>query len=248
METEVKQSSDIVYRISAWVVANRKQLIIIAVVLAVAGVGASLYSWNSNRREAEANNALSELKPTPSKTGNGTPVAADAYLKVADAYTGTSASARARLLGAGALFESGKFKEAQSEFDKFLQENQESPLTSEAEMGVAASLEAQGKIQEATSKYKEFSDRHPGVSQAKSALARLYVEQNKPELAFKLYQDLMATRNNDTWTEEAQVQAAELLAKYPKLREPSPVTASQPPAMGLSSTNKAVTNLTIGKP
>jgi TolA-binding protein len=232
MESDATQSAD-VYRLITWAHTNRKRLITITVVVAVVGLGIGLYVWNNNRRETQANEALSALKPPTHAPGvQPTPVPAEAYLKVANEYAGTGAGARALLMAGGALFDTDKFKEAGDQFQKFLQGYPENPLATQAQLGVAASLEAQGKAADAAAKYKEFIDRRPqdpAVSQAKSALARLYLVQGKPELALKLYEELVKSRNNDSWTAEAEIQATELLAKYPNLKpKPTPPPAAVP--------------------
>ncbi|MDB6108696.1 MAG: Tetratricopeptide 2 repeat protein, partial [Pedosphaera sp.] len=232
MESDVTQSAD-VYRLVTWAHTNRTKLITLTVAVAVVGLGIGLYVWNNNRHETQANEALANLRPPAHAAGTpATPVPADAYAKVASEYAGTSAGGRALLMGAGVLFDAGKYKEAGDEFQKFLQQYPESPWTIQAQLGVAASLEAQGKSADAAAKYKEFTDRYPqnaAIPQAKSALARLYLVQGKPEQALKLYEDLTKGRNNDSWTAEAEIQAAELLAKYPNLKpKPAPAPIAAP--------------------
>jgi outer membrane protein assembly factor BamD (BamD/ComL family) len=143
-------------------------------------------------------------------------------------------------LGAGALFDNGKFQDAEEAFQKFLQQYPDYPMASQAELGVAASLEAQGKTADAVSRYKDFRDRHPqdsrqlqdpAVVQASVALARLYVVQGKPDSASRVYEDILKNGRGDSWTEEAEVERDQLLAKYPELRPkppaaPAPVTPS----------------------
>src|SRR3954451_19026008 len=80
MESDVTQSADI-YNLVAWAHANRKRLITIAVVVAVVGLAIGLYVWNNNRRETQANDALSALRPQSHGQGvQPTPVPAEAYL------------------------------------------------------------------------------------------------------------------------------------------------------------------------
>src|SRR5437899_646839 len=93
------------------------------------------------------------------------------------------------------------------------------------------------------------------ANEAKSALARLYLVQGKPEMALKLYEDLAKGRNNDSWSAEAEIQASELLAKYPNLKpKPAPapvvaptVTPGLPVATGTSApaASKATTGIPL---
>jgi predicted negative regulator of RcsB-dependent stress response len=237
MESNATQSADF-YNVVAWLDANRKRLIGITVaILVIAGV-ITAYVLYKNHKETQASEALSNLKAPGTAPAKGGPAPADDYIKLADANAGTAAAARALLIAGGIYFDSNKFTDAQTQFEKFLKEYPESPLSSEAMLGVAASLEAQGKKDEAAAKYKELIDRRSGDSvmpQAKSALARIYEAQNKPELALPLYRDLAekAGANNDTWSAEAPIQMEELLTKYPKLRPAPPAPA---PSMPVKST------------
>jgi TolA-binding protein len=229
MESDAAQSADI-YRLIAWAHANRQRLIAFGAGLAVVALGISLWSWNGDRREAAANDALSLLTTKARGGPEATPISGDDYLQVANDYSGTGAGARALLLAGATLFDAGKYADAQKNFERFLAEYPDNPLAAQAELGVAACLEAQGKTGDSAVKYKDFIDHHQGdplLPQAKSSLARLCIALNKPDEALRIYQDMRQTRNNDSWTVEAGLQADELLAKYPNLRPP--------PAPGLGS-------------
>lgn len=247
MENEVKQTTDF-YRLVAWMHANRKRLIVISAVILIAGAGIGIFNWNKSNREAQANEALSNINPPTNAEGSTNAAAAEPYLKVAADYKGTSGGARALLIAGGILFDAGKFQEAQKRFEQFLGEYPDYPLADQALLGVNASYEAEGNLTEAATRYKDFVERHPTAStlpQAKSALARVYLAENKPELALQQYDDLERTRNNDSWTAEAGIQKEELLAKHPNLRkQPTiPAAASSPKIMNppksaaVSSTN-----------
>ena len=242
MEPEVQQSADF-YAFIAWAHANRKRLITGAVVVAVVALGVWLYFLNIEQHEQAANNALASIRPTAATTGEPE-IAPEAYLKVAQDYPNTQAGARALLLAAGANFTAGKFKDAQNEFEQFLQNNSSSSLVDKAQLGVAASLEAQGQIAQAATRYDDFikhNSGNPNLAQAKSALARLYLAQNKPDAALKLYEELAQGHGLDSWSQEAPIQAEEILASHPELR-PKPI-ASAAPAMLSSPTNAVASAL-----
>ena len=229
MDSEATQSAD-VFRLVTWALANQKRLLTGAGVVAVVGFGAWLYSWNASHHQAVASEALSELRPAVGQVENRA-VPADAFNKVADSYPGTAAAGRAVLLAAGALFDNGKYAEAQAQFERFLKDYGDSPWRTEAQVGVAASLEAAGKGDLALSKFKEILDRRPNdatTPQVKSAMARLYLAQNKPDQALRLYEDLVKAHNNDSWTSEAEMQARELLLKHPELKPPAPAPVPAP--------------------
>ncbi len=228
MDSQATTQSADIYDWIAWAHANRKRLIMIVGAIVVVGLAVALYFWNVDRKEADANEALAMIKPPGGVAASASTIPPEAYLKVADDYQGTSAGARARLLAAGDLFDAGKFQEAQSQFERFIQQYPDSTLTAQAELGVAASLEAQGKTADAAAKYKDFADRRPSdalIPQAKSALARLDIAMGKPDQALRLYEELRQGGRNDTWTAEAGIQEQELLSKYPNLRPTPPPAA-----------------------
>ena len=113
---------------AAWAHKNRKRLITIAVIVVAVAVIFGGYYLYENGRETAASEALSDLKQpmTPAKR-RATAVRAQPYLKVADEYSGTSAAARALLIGGGIMFDAGKFDQAKAEFDKFLGQYPEQP-------------------------------------------------------------------------------------------------------------------------
>ncbi|EEF58276.1 tetratricopeptide repeat protein [Pedosphaera parvula] len=231
MDSEATQSTDLI-KLVDWLHKNQKQLIGFVLAIAVIGGGIAFYVANKNRQEVKAGEALSELRPSRATPGTQAPsVPPDAYLKVANEHPGTSAGGQALLLAGGALFEAGKFKEAQAQFDRFLGEHGDSALASQARIGVAASLEAQGEDAQAAAKYQALISSQPNdsvIPQAKSALARLYEKQGKYADALRLYQELTKQGNNDSWSAEAGIQIEELLAKHPELRPVAPVAPTSP--------------------
>ncbi len=195
-----------------WFDANRQKLIKIAIVAAIGALVVSYYVWSSNQQETNASAALSDVKP-----GAG---AADDYLKLASQYPKTTAAPRAVLLAAGDLFATGKYTEAQAQFERLLRDYTDSPFRVPALLGVAASLDAQGNIAEATTRYSDIIQRYSkdaATAQAKSALARLHEIAGKPALALALYEDLQKTEAYNSFGLEANIRRLALLAKYPEL-------------------------------
>jgi predicted negative regulator of RcsB-dependent stress response len=233
MEKEANQGGDF-YALVAWANKNRKQLTwTVGLVLAVVAA-AGFYFMHKNSREASANEAFFALKqPVP---GQDTPTAAmaDQFAQVANDYPETSGGARAMLVAGGIYFEAGEFEKSRVIFQRLLSEHPDFPLANTAAVGIAASLEAEGKTAEATARYEEIVRRGTPDStapQARSALARLYTEQNHPDRALEMYKQMLETRSGDSWTMEAQVQVRELLEKYPQLRQQlAPPTAPSIPA------------------
>jgi len=227
MDNEVKHTADL-YRLVAWAHARRKQLLWISVAVVAVGAIIGIYVWHKNYTETVAAESLSKLK-SPIASETTTANLADPFIKLANDFPGTGAAPRALLTAGGILFDAGKFKEAQTQFERILGDYADFPLATQASLGVATCLESQGKIPEAISRYDDFIKRNPmdsALPQAKSALARLYAAQNKPEKALEIYNDLARSKNPDSWSSEAGIQAEELLQRYPKLRKPVAVPAA----------------------
>ena len=217
MDADTKRSMQF-YDALAWLDANRQKVAIAALVLAALVVVYLFWDWRKDVKAQEANKAIFALDTGlgANRPANLNP---ESYLKVASEYQGTPAGEHAALLAAGALFDAKKFAEAHAQFDKFLKENAESPLAAQAAYGVAASLEAQGKVTEAITKYKEVTTRYGSESVgglAKLSLARLYEKQNQPEEALRLYDDLTRAMDS-TWGMQARQLRADLLEAHPNL-------------------------------
>ena len=96
------------------------------------------------------------------------------------------------MLAARELFLGGKYAEAQQEFSKFVASHPGHPLLPQANVGIAASLEAQGKISDAMQQYKKISALYSTdpniILPVKLTLARLNEAENKPDEAVRLLQ------------------------------------------------------------
>jgi tetratricopeptide (TPR) repeat protein len=233
MDKEIKhQSGGDFYTFVAWAHANRKQLTWALGGLAAVGLAIGLYFMHKQSREDDANAAFCALNLPSTAPEAATPALAAQFAQVADNYPGTSGGAHALLAAGEIYFEAGQFAQAQQMFERFLAERGDSPLASEAAVGVAASLEVQGKLPEAAAHYEAMLQRGQDSTwpQVKSALARIYTEQNQPDRALQQYKEMLQVNNNDSWTMEARVQAGELLEKYPNLRQqvaaPAPTTSA----------------------
>ncbi len=239
MEVETTQSADRFYRLMGWLHANQKRILIGVIVVAVIGLVAGLVTWKKNADEADANAQLFALPAPVGMMGKSGPVSPTPLLDLARQYPNTPGGEYAQLLGAETLFLEGKYPEAQQEFARFLTDHVESVLLAQAKMGVAASLEAQGKTSEAVQKYQELVSGYPSdaniVTPAKLTLARLFEEENKPQQALTFYSELARIQNPyDPWAAEARERGQLLLAKHPELRRaeaaptPAPFSLSQP--------------------
>jgi len=256
MESESSQSGGMI-GLLAWFEVHKKQVAIgAAAVLVVVFLGVIVVQHQA-RKELSASEALSDVRGLLSP-GASTPAGtAEALSTVASEHGGTKAAARALLVSAGLLFSEAKsatdYAEAEKRFKQLTQEYPESAWVPQAHVGIAASLAAQGKAAEATTKYEEINRRFasaPIFDQSRLALARLY-ETSKPEEAIKLYDELTKANPgapNSVIAMEAAMREDDLLKARPELAKvkaalnppPAPLpSAVTPPVQITPMTNTA---------
>jgi TolA-binding protein len=194
----------------------------------------SFYSWQRDQKEITAGKALTQSmlsvpsiprNPTASQLAELYSKQADVYLKIAGDHQGTSAGQRALLQGAAMLFEAERYADAQTQFQKFLDAHPDGFFASQAALGVATSLDAQGKTDLAAGAYQRvinISSDLTVANAAKFALAQIDERQNKLSDARNLYEDIV--RNNPN--SEAGQRAMELKMKLPSA---PPATAPAAP-------------------
>jgi predicted negative regulator of RcsB-dependent stress response len=240
MESDASQSTATVAFL-AWVEVNKQRLLIGGVAALIIFFVAFMFIQHQAQKETTASEALSNVRLPFSAAVAPAPSTAEALFKVANEHKGTKAAGRALLISAGVLFSEAKsaqaYADAQQRFTQVTQDYPDSPWSAQAHLGIAASLAAQGKSAEATSKYEEVRRRFGTSSvgdEAKLALARLY-EGPKSEEAFKLYEELLKENPNSALAMEAGMRQSILLESRPelaKLREPvtPPPSMPQPPS------------------
>src|SRR5665213_4071491 len=137
--------AEFLFKLWPWLEANKNRLIVALVAIIV--VAAILFFISSHRaqQEVDAGQALTMLQVSPPANANAGQTAA-AFEQIATKYSGTAAGQRAQLQAAAAFFSAGSYADAQAQFQKFLDHDATSPLAAIAELGVAASLEAQNKL------------------------------------------------------------------------------------------------------
>lgn len=231
MQSEVTQLP-LQDQLLTWFDKNKRQLLIGGSAAIVVGIVAGFYVWRQNQVQTDASEALSKISSAAYAGGTQTGVT-ESLLKLANDYPGTDAARRALLLAAGNHFTEGKYKEAQTQFEKFLRDYRDSSFASQALLGVASCKDAQGMVAEATAGYKDIVDHHASESvapHARFALGRLYETQGKPEFARDLYQVVQQSDPNGALGAEAGMRLAELFSKHPNLIPASPTPAGIPAA------------------
>lgn len=201
-----------IFKSWSWVEANLKQVALAIVAVTLVAVLASYYFWHQNQTEIDAGRAVTQMMISIAPNSDMTQLA-NAYLKVAADYSGTQSGGRAQVLGATALFESGNYPEAQAQFQKYLDTYHDSAFAAPAALGIAVSLEAQGKTDAAVNAFQRvingYSDPN-AVDSAKFALAKIDEQQGKLVEAENFYRDVARNNPNTAMGSEAAFHAYQL--------------------------------------
>lgn len=204
MQTPDSTSAELIlFRLWPWLEANKNR--IIGVVLAITVLAGILFFLNSQHEQNEINagEAMTTLLLSESSTLSQS---ADSLTQLAAKYSGTEAAKRASLQAGASFFATGRYADAQAQFQKFLDTAPSGPLAATAQLGVAASLEAQGKIDDAVAAYKRTvaGYQHSASEfQADFALGRIAEAQGRPTDAMNYYQAVLQSGMNDTLGQSA---------------------------------------------
>ncbi len=223
MESDV-QSID---KFLIWGDAHKKQLLASFGVVLVVGLGIAFWFVHKNNVQGDANNALSMVLSRDITAVSPAPTA-DAFLKVADDYSGTDAAQRAAVLAASQLYASGKFDDARGQFQKFLQQYPGSSFLGTAALGIAACADAMGQTNDAIAGYKNVTEHYPDPTvspRARFALSRLEEAQGNAREAENQLQDI-AKEFPGLMNAEISERLVELLKAHPELQQ----TNAAPPA------------------
>jgi tetratricopeptide (TPR) repeat protein len=227
-----------------WLDVNRKRVVTFAAVAALVAAVIAVLVWRSSERKDEAARALAGVKHNPSDPP--TPAVAADYMKVAEQFDGTPAAGQALIRAGTTYFAVGDFQKTQDAFSRFLKDYGDTPWVPQAQYGMAACLEAQGKNPEAIAKYNEFLKGYSAdaaADQARFSLARLYEKSSQPAQAI----DVLTKMTNglppfSPVAATVQERLKAIYAKNPSLLPP-PVQRT-PPMM----TPSMLTNLMVRPP
>ena len=222
MEPE-QTESNFLLNLQAWVEVNKRRLIQLGVGVLVLWLVIYTYTYFQQQQEVAAEEALSALFKAPLGNANKSLPDAAGLLAVAAKHASAPAGERALLLGAGALFQQGKFAEAKAAFQKFATQYPDSKLIPTAAYGVAACEDSAGNLEAALAAYQSVEQRfskEPVTVQAKLARAVIFEARNKPEDAYKIYDEMAKPDSRSLWSSEAFSRKDLLLAKFPHLGIP----------------------------
>lgn len=248
-EAPVPAAPDLSLQLMTFLEVYKKQILIVIVAGAIVGTASYVIEANHKEKESAAATALAILEMSKMAANPGKPVelTSEELFKVAADYPGTSAAEQANLRGAVALFDAGKFTDAQQKFTEFTATYPESILKSGAELGVAASLEGQKQLDKAAEAYQRVVTSYPTQSaglQAKLALGNLQELKGQPAQALKLYEEVANAKAAGgaptAWANEAGSRKSRLLERHPEL-----VPATLPPTVAAPAGAKAAPVVTI---
>jgi len=223
--------AEFLFKLWPWLEANKNRLIGVAVAVVVVSGVLYFISAQKAQKEVDAGQAMTSLMVNEAASESSSQTAED-YQQLAEKYPGTAAGKRAELQAAGALFDAAKYSDAQVQFQKYLDGNPVGPLAAVATLGIAASLEAQNKPDQAAAAYQRVVSVFPDaacVPTAELALGRIAEQQNKFTEALNHYQDAARSQLGGSSAQEAMIRATELKAKLPAAT-PKPAPAAAPAA------------------
>jgi predicted negative regulator of RcsB-dependent stress response len=220
--------AEIIFKLWPWLEANKNRLIgALAGIIVVAGI-IYFISAHKEQQEVDAGQALTLLLVSPAGNAGQS---ADSFAQIATKYPGTAAGQRAQLQAGAAQFSAGNYADAQAQFQKLLDASSTGTLAATAALGVAASLEAQNKLDAAAAAYQKVTISYASTScvlPAEFALGRIAEQQNKLTEAMNHYENAARAPLGGTLAQEASQRAFEIknkLAAAPK----AAVTPSAPP-------------------
>jgi predicted negative regulator of RcsB-dependent stress response len=219
-----------IYDLLAWAQVHRKQVIAGALAVLVVVVIGYIVHWKNKQTRLAATEALLSVT---SQASPGTPEAADSgpkpadLLQVAGEYASTSAGERALLLAAGAAYREGDYAQSEKLFEQFKSEHSGSELVPIAALGVATSLDAQDRTEEAVAAYESViaaHSTHPVAGHARLSLATLFEDTGKPADALRIYDAMSDGNDFSQQAMEVANRRERLLRKHPELAPTTPTT------------------------
>lgn len=196
--------------------------VILPVVLAVAG-GVALVLWQVSQAEKAKHEAAQLL------SADSTP---ETWEKLIRDYPGQPATALALLNAAEDASSKKDHRKAAGLYEKFVREFPKHPLHSAARLGQANQLALAGDGAAAQSLYLRIvTERPPDAFQTAAAvgLARIQIQENRPEAARQVLNDVLAQNNGSAFLPEARA-LLDQLPPPPSAAASLPTPVPQPPA------------------
>ena len=200
-----------------------RSLILLTVALC-AGLALLFWQFSRSEKARSDSNLLLETKPGP-----------ETWAQLIRDYPGQPATALAILESASSATSKKEFREAASLYEKFTRDFPSHPLASAARFAQANQLAASGDRAAAQTLFLRIMTSQPADAfRTGSAvgLARLQIQENRPEAARQVLNDILAAKTGSAFLPEAR-SLLESLPPPPNFATPVPPTPSalaQPPA------------------
>jgi tetratricopeptide (TPR) repeat protein len=235
--------------VRTWIEVHKTRLLYGGVAALVLIIAVSIFIQAQVNKEVSASQALSDIRVPFNPATPPPPDAAQKLFDLANQHKGTKAAARALLLSGGLLFVEKDYARGLERFNALVQDYPESPWVPDANLGIAACLEAQGKTEDAIKKYEDIRKRHATatiIDDAKLALGRLY-EKSNPTESWRLYEELLNADRNSGMAAEAGLRQEELVKRNPELASlrqppPAPMMPTNRPPQVVMMTNRPALN------
>ncbi|MCE0523669.1 MAG: tetratricopeptide repeat protein [Methylacidiphilales bacterium] len=204
--------------------------ILAALVVIVGGFGYYYYLQNQREQlEATARAALAQAT-TPEE-----------LVKVADQYPATDQATLALLGAANGSFSARNFDAAIKDYQRIIQTaSTDADLRDPAQLGLASSLEASGKSDDAISAYLVVAQRgskSPYAPFAYDIVARIYEQRGDKNKERQTLTALAGLDPDSAFVKQAQVKLKELNAALPAPAAPASTTNAAPTPASVSATN-----------
>ena len=195
--------------------------ILAALIVVVGGFGYYYYLLSQREQlEASARAALVAAN-TPAE-----------WVKVADQFPGTDQGTLALLSAADGSFAKRDFAAAIQDYQRIIQGvTTDAELRDSAQLGLASTFEASGKIDDAIKAYLSVAERGaktPYAPFAYSAAARLYEERVDKDNERKVLTEAASLDPDSTFVKQAQLKLKQLNAAPPSPIVPIPATNAKP--------------------
>lgn len=233
-----------VYDLLGWLDLHRKAVIgaaigIIALLMIVYAI-----SWKSKQSYFRANSALYTLLSRWDESLSPSPAS---LIEFAEKNDHLPAAQRALLFAAAKYFIDDNYEQAQQLFQQYLETYRNTDWAPIAALGVASSLHALSKTNEAEAAYKGIIQQyatHPAAVQARLNLALIYEDTGRLKDALAIYDELSNPNLFGRGAFEAAQAKQRLLREHPELAQKS---QSEPQAAEKAAAQTA-TNLSAEQP
>lgn len=189
------------------------------IVLALLGYGA--YWLYTDRRDAAAAAALAKAHD------------AAGYQQVINQYESTNSGATAYLLLADAQRKAGKYADANTTLQKFIDKHPKHELVPTARMAIAANLQSLGQIDEAQAMYQRVAGDYPKSFEAPAALiaqVAMLKAKGQNDAARRACDTILTQYRDSNWASEAMQQLRML--KPAESPAPAPGLPGAPATLG----------------